>query len=93
MTNESHNEIMRSLGNIEGKIDGLKSDIQGHATILNEHDNQLVDLNLWRANIKGMITIITIIAGAAASAAVPPVADVIFFSWIKNLFNQAYANF
>lgn len=64
---------MRALGNIEGKLDGTNQRLDTINGRLNRHDTKIDDIDLWRANLKGMIAIITVVGGALAGLTVTAV--------------------
>ena len=61
---------MHSLGNIEGKLDGVNQRLDTINGRLNAHDEKIDEIEIWRANLKGMIAILTTIGGALAGLAV-----------------------
>ena len=67
MTDQLHNEIMRAVGRLEGKVDGINQRLDGINGTLKNHDEKIGTLSNDVSQIKGKAAIIGSLFGAVAA--------------------------
>ena len=60
---ENHEEISRSIGRLEGKVDSLLDQNKEQFRLLNDHQNAINGLEKREAALMGKISIVTVIIG------------------------------
>ncbi len=62
-----HNEIMRAIGRLEGKVDGINGRLDTANGRLKSHDDKIGNLETDMASIKAKATVLGGIAGITLS--------------------------
>lgn len=62
-----HNEIMRAIGNLEGKIDGINQRLDVSNGRLSKHDEKIQSLEISRGELKGGSKIFMMFVGAVGA--------------------------
>jgi len=67
---ELHNDIMRGIGRLEGKMESVCDRLDRQNGTLEKHEKMINENTNWRNNMVGRISIIVTIIGAVVALAV-----------------------
>lgn len=67
MNGESHNEIMRAIGRIEGGIQGINQRLDVVNGRLNKHSDKINELEKFSDQLTGKMTIVAAVVGGGVA--------------------------
>ena len=67
MSDQAHSEIMRALGNLEGKVDGINQRLDVVNGRLNSHAKSIGNFKLFQNTVQTRTGIIATVVGTVAS--------------------------